>query len=162
NDRRWVLDAKYKRGYGEEERRDRFQMTAYAMAFDARRATLVYPTAVTTRPRWRLLLAGQIGSQPTTIDSIELPMSAGPAACRRDALARAAAVGARGGLRLPTLKAPEQPGPALGLPAAVGRAARGAVEGGPRLRARLSLLPAAAARPAGRDPQRPRHRRRRR
>ena len=81
--RRWVLDAKYKRGYGDEERNDRFQMTAYAMAFNARRATLVYPTAQTPRPRWRLLLAGQIGGQPTTIDSIELPMSAGPAACRQ-------------------------------------------------------------------------------
>ena len=87
--RRWVLDAKYKRGYGDEERNDRFQMTAYAMAFGAGRATLVYPTAETHRPRWRLLLAGQIGGQPTTIDSIELPMAAGPAACRhalRDAM----------------------------------------------------------------------------
>jgi 5-methylcytosine-specific restriction endonuclease McrBC regulatory subunit McrC len=80
--RRWVLDAKYKLGYGDEERNDRFQMTAYAMAFNARRATLVYPTAETERARWRLLLAGQIGGQPTTIDSVELPMSAGPAACR--------------------------------------------------------------------------------
>ena len=81
--RRWVLDAKYKRGYGDEERNDRFQMTAYAMAFGAGRATLVYPTAETERPRWRLLLAGQIGGQPTTIDSIELPMAAGPVACRQ-------------------------------------------------------------------------------
>ena len=87
--RRWVLDAKYKRGYGDEERNDRFQMTAYAMAFGAGRATLVYPTAESQRPRWRLLLAGQIGGQPTTIDSIELPMAAGPVACRqalRDAM----------------------------------------------------------------------------
>jgi 5-methylcytosine-specific restriction endonuclease McrBC regulatory subunit McrC len=80
--RRWVLDAKYKLGYGDEARNDRFQMTAYAMAFNARRATLVYPTADPPRARWRLLLAGQIGGQPTTIDSIELPMSAGPVGCR--------------------------------------------------------------------------------
>jgi hypothetical protein len=81
--RRWVLDAKYKLGYGDEERNDRFQMTAYAMAFNARRATLVYPTSDTPCARWRLLLAGQSGGQPTTIDSIELPMSAGPPDCRR-------------------------------------------------------------------------------
>src|SRR5678816_3627371 len=81
--RRWVLDAKYKLGYGDEERNDRFQMTAYAMAFNARRATLVYPTAQEPRARWRLLLAGQIGGKPTTIDSIELPMGAGSVACRK-------------------------------------------------------------------------------
>jgi hypothetical protein len=95
-DRRWVLDAKYKRGYGDEERADRFQMTAYAMAFDARRATLAYPTAETERARWRLLLAGQIGGQPTTIDSIELPMAAGPVACRRALLDAMLALGAPG------------------------------------------------------------------
>jgi hypothetical protein len=93
-DRRWVLDAKYKRGYGDEERNDRFQMTAYAMAFDARRATLVYPTADSPRPRWRLLLAGQIAGQSTTIDSIELPMALGPAACRAALLDAIVALGA--------------------------------------------------------------------
>ena len=92
-DRRWVLDAKYKRGYGDEERNDRFQMTAYAMAFNARRATLVYPTADCARPRWRLLLAGQIAGQSTTIDSIELPMALGPAACRAALLDALVALG---------------------------------------------------------------------
>ena len=92
--RRWVLDAKYKRGYGDEERTDRFQMTAYAMAFGAGRATLVYPTATTPRPRWRLLLSGQIGGAPTRIDSIELPMSAGPAPCRQALLEAMLALGA--------------------------------------------------------------------
>lgn len=94
--RRWVLDAKYKRGYGDEERNDRFQMTAYAMAFDARRATLAYPTAETERPRWRLLLAGQIGGQPTTIDSLELPMAKGPAACREALLQGILSLGGSG------------------------------------------------------------------
>ena len=42
---RWVLDAKYKRAFGVESREDRFQMCAYAVAFNADRATLVYPTA---------------------------------------------------------------------------------------------------------------------
>ena len=95
--RRWVLDAKYKRGYGDEERNDRFQMTAYAMAFNARRATLVYPTAESPRARWRLLLAGQIGGQPTTIDSIELPMAAGPVTCRAALLDAMLSLGAGGG-----------------------------------------------------------------
>ncbi len=33
NDERWVLDAKYKRDFGNESRNDRFQMCAYAIAF---------------------------------------------------------------------------------------------------------------------------------
>ena len=104
--RSWVLDAKYKRGYGDEERTDRFQMTAYAMAFGARRATLVYPTAETERARWRLLLAGQIGGQPTTIDSIELPMVAGPVACRRALLDVMMALGATGLAPPPPVRRP--------------------------------------------------------
>ena len=39
---RWVLDAKYKRDFGNESRTDRFQMCAYAIGFHANRATLVY------------------------------------------------------------------------------------------------------------------------
>jgi len=31
----WVLNAKYKRAFGNESRTDRFQMCAYAVAFDA-------------------------------------------------------------------------------------------------------------------------------
>lgn len=107
--RRWVLDAKYKRGYGDEERNDRFQMTAYAMAFHARRATLVYPTAATPRPRWRLLLAGQIGGQPTTIDSIELPMAAGPAACRAALLDAMLSLGATGDATTPSAPPVQRP-----------------------------------------------------
>ena len=104
--RRWVLDAKYKRGYGDEERNDRFQMTAYAMAFNARRATLVYPTAATPRARWRLLLSGQIGGQPTMIDSVELPMGAGPSACRQALLEAMLSLGGGGGGRAVNSPAP--------------------------------------------------------
>jgi len=78
-------------------------MTAYVMAFNARRATLVYPTAETERARWRLLLAGQIGGQPTTIDSIELPMSAGPVTCRAALLDAMLSLGAA------PVKPPKQP-----------------------------------------------------
>ena len=79
---RWVLDAKYKPDFGgDEDRHDRFQVTAYAMAFDAGRGSLVYPTGERSA-RSRLLLAGHVGGRRVTIDSIELPMSAGPGACR--------------------------------------------------------------------------------
>ena len=43
---RWVLDAKYKCEFGDESRIDRFQMCAYAVAFDADRVSLVYPMEV--------------------------------------------------------------------------------------------------------------------
>ena len=84
--RRWVLDAKYKRDFGCEDRNDRFQATAYALAFDAGRGTLVYPTAEGTCARNRLLLAGTVSEHRVTIDSIELPMAAGPEVCRRAVL----------------------------------------------------------------------------
>jgi hypothetical protein len=80
DNRRWVLDAKYKRAFGNESRADRFQMCAYAVAFDSERATLVYPTS-TGRPRRRVLLCTNVGRKKITVDSIELPMSAGPRAC---------------------------------------------------------------------------------
>ena len=81
--RRWVLDAKYKRDYGLEDRNDRFQATAYAMAFGAERASLVYPTAQGATPRFRTLLRTRVAKRRhVSIDSIELPMPAGPAACR--------------------------------------------------------------------------------
>ena len=81
--RRWVLDAKYKRDYGCEDRNDRFQATAYAMAFGAERGSLVYPTADGTTARWRVLLNSRVGRKNhVTIDSIELPMAAGPHVCR--------------------------------------------------------------------------------
>ena len=78
---RWVLDAKYKREFADESRADRFQMCAYAVAFDADRVTLVYPTAAagaTTRE----LLRTTVGGKHLLIDSLALPMAAGPEACR--------------------------------------------------------------------------------
>jgi 5-methylcytosine-specific restriction endonuclease McrBC regulatory subunit McrC len=78
---RWVLDAKYKRAFGNESRNDRFQMCAYAVAFDAERVSLVYPTALGVTPT-RTLLTTLVASRMMVIDSIDLPMSAGPAACR--------------------------------------------------------------------------------
>lgn len=81
--RRWVLDAKYKCGYGAEDRDDRFQVTAYALAFAAGRGSLVYPTAGPGAGRCRVLLREMgTGGQITAIDSVELPMAAGPHACR--------------------------------------------------------------------------------
>lgn len=79
---RWVLDAKYKRTFGNESRLDRFQMCAYALAFDADRVSLVHPTAVTGEPQQRILLQTHSGSKCITIDSIALPMEAGPEICR--------------------------------------------------------------------------------
>ena len=78
---RWVLDAKYKRGYGREDREDRFQACAYAVAFDAARGSLAYPTA-TGETRSRLLLSGHVGERRVTVDSVQLPMVRGPGACR--------------------------------------------------------------------------------
>ncbi len=78
---RWVLDAKYKRGYGDEARNDRFQMCAYAVGFSADRVTLVYPTGSGTSGNTRLLLNTIIGSHPVTVDSLELPMAKGPGCC---------------------------------------------------------------------------------
>jgi hypothetical protein len=80
---RWVLDAKYKRAFGNESRSDRFQMCAYAVAFDADRVSLVYPTAQDVMPiSVRPLLTASVGGKVILIDSINLPMSAGPRACR--------------------------------------------------------------------------------
>jgi len=82
-DMRWVLDAKYKRAFGNESRSDRFQMCAYAVAFDSDRVSLVYPTAhgVTPLPV-RTLLTAKVGSKMILIDAIDLPMRAGPKVCR--------------------------------------------------------------------------------
>jgi 5-methylcytosine-specific restriction endonuclease McrBC regulatory subunit McrC len=78
---RWVLDAKYKRAFGVESRSDRFQMCAYAVAFNAGRATLVYPTASDGEHRITTLLGVAIGGQKILIDSMILPMKSGPQAC---------------------------------------------------------------------------------
>jgi 5-methylcytosine-specific restriction endonuclease McrBC regulatory subunit McrC len=79
---RWVLDAKYKRDFGNESRSDRFQMCAYSIAFDADVVSLVYPTATKTSPtKRRPLLHATVGSKRVVIESFELPMAAGPKAC---------------------------------------------------------------------------------
>jgi 5-methylcytosine-specific restriction endonuclease McrBC regulatory subunit McrC len=78
---RWVLDAKYKRSFGAESRADRFQLCAYAVAFNADRGTLVYPTARGNEYHARRLLATTIGAKEVVIDSMELPMTSGPGAC---------------------------------------------------------------------------------
>jgi len=80
-DRRWVLDAKYKRDFGNESRNDRFQMCAYAIAFDASRVSLVYPTATTQVAFHHTLLRTSFRYRPQLIDSIALPMAKGPEAC---------------------------------------------------------------------------------
>lgn len=77
---RWVLDAKYKREFGDESRTDRFQMCAYAVAFDAVRVSLVYPTTERlVAPR--TLLSTAVNGRPLQIDSIGLPMADGPESC---------------------------------------------------------------------------------
>jgi len=80
-DQRWVLDAKYKRAFGNESRADRFQMCAYAVAFDSDVVSLVYPLAKSNYDR-RILLETVVGLKYVTVDSISLSMSAGPESCK--------------------------------------------------------------------------------
>lgn len=94
---RWVLDAKYKRDFGDESRIDRFQMCAYAVAFDADRVSLVYPVATTGAiavPRNLLTVA--LGGKQVCIDSLALPMADGPDACIVALSAVAAAIARSG------------------------------------------------------------------
>ena len=79
---RWVLDAKYKRSFGNESRNDRFQMCAYVLGFNATRATLVYPTAPEGAAGQRLLLSKLFGNAPVRVDAISLPMSDGVQDCK--------------------------------------------------------------------------------
>lgn len=79
-DQRWILDAKYKNSFGNENRTDRFQMCAYALGFDASRATLVYPNGIGETDH-RQLLRTQYGCRAVLIDAAKLPMADGPAAC---------------------------------------------------------------------------------
>lgn len=79
--KRWVLDAKYKRDFGNESRNDRFQMCAYAMGFRANRATLVYPSQESSSEDQRSLLAVDIGGTQVRIDSLAMPMASGPQKC---------------------------------------------------------------------------------
>ena len=80
DDRCWVLDAKYKRSFGNESREDRFQMCAYALAFDADVVSLVYPVSNSVYAQ-RTLLETSFGSKDVVIESINLPMDAGPDIC---------------------------------------------------------------------------------
>ena len=82
NSKRWVLDGKYKNEFGNESRADRFQMCAYAVAFDADRISLVYPGESLTRTRG--LLSTIVGAKQLTIDSLCLPMRLGPVWCRSE------------------------------------------------------------------------------
>jgi 5-methylcytosine-specific restriction endonuclease McrBC regulatory subunit McrC len=79
---RWVLDAKYKRGFGNESRQDRFQMCAYLIAFRASRATLIYPDGVGHSSSLRVLLRDILGGMTVVIDSIALSMANGPGYCK--------------------------------------------------------------------------------
>lgn len=79
---RWLLDAKYKCEFGDESRVDRFQMCTYAVVFDADRVSLVYPTSRPRGNQFRVLLSTHVGGKPLLIDSLALPISAGPEACR--------------------------------------------------------------------------------
>jgi 5-methylcytosine-specific restriction endonuclease McrBC regulatory subunit McrC len=84
---RWLLDAKYKREFGDESRVDRFQMCTYAVMFNTDRVSLVYPTATPLSVESRVLLSTQVGGKRLIIDSLALPFAAGPEVCR-SALAR--------------------------------------------------------------------------
>lgn len=79
---RWVLDAKYKRDFGNESRNDRIQMCAYAIGFRTNRATLVYPSQDILSTSYRRLLVEQFSGTNVLIDSIALPMSKGPVECK--------------------------------------------------------------------------------
>jgi len=83
---RWVLDAKYKRDFGSESRSDRFQMCAYALGFQAGRATLIYPYSDDWSTNPRQLLHTQYGSQSLVIDAMALGMESGPCICRQELL----------------------------------------------------------------------------
>lgn len=80
-DERWVLDAKYKRNFGNESRNDRFQMCAYALGFKASRATLVYPYANNDLASERVILNTEYGSKPYKLDALALPMKLGHKTC---------------------------------------------------------------------------------
>ena len=60
---RWVLDAKYKSDFGNENRNDRFQICVYAIAFNASRASLVYPSAKKIGISKRNILVTNVGGQ---------------------------------------------------------------------------------------------------
>lgn len=79
---RKVFDAKYKCDYGQESRVDRFQMCAYALAFNAQNVVLVYPSDRGLPDPYRLLLRHETPDSSFTIGSMFLSMRQGPATCR--------------------------------------------------------------------------------
>jgi hypothetical protein len=83
----WVIDAKYKLGFADESRDDRFQMCAYAVGFSAERATLAYPSGMDALAQCRLLLNADIVGHSVRVDSVELPMVKGPEACKEAIIA---------------------------------------------------------------------------
>jgi len=85
---RWVLDAKYKRGFGNEDRNDRFPMCAYAAGFQAERATLVYPTQCGRKSSRRVLLDTTYGNRPLLIESLACEIADGPERCKKTLLRR--------------------------------------------------------------------------
>jgi 5-methylcytosine-specific restriction endonuclease McrBC regulatory subunit McrC len=77
-----VLDAKYKRQYGVEDRSDRFQIATYCLAFGAGTGVLIYPIVDETQPSEnRLLLRSSLAGAPAEIRSLALPIAAGPLRC---------------------------------------------------------------------------------
>jgi len=80
---RWVLDAKYKRGFGNEDRNDRFPMCAYAAGFQAERATLVYPTQCGRQSSRRVLLDTTYGNRPLLIEHLLAKLPTVPSDAKR-------------------------------------------------------------------------------
>jgi 5-methylcytosine-specific restriction endonuclease McrBC regulatory subunit McrC len=78
----WVLDAKYKRDFGNESRNDRFQMCAYTMGFKANRATLIYPDQCEQVTAHRQLFRDTFGQVAICLDSVAIPMGKGPVDCK--------------------------------------------------------------------------------
>ena len=83
DDERWVLDAKYKRDFGNESRNDRFQMCAYALGFQASRSTLVYPYGDDNLASERVILNAEYGNKSCRLEALALPMNLGPKDCSR-------------------------------------------------------------------------------
>lgn len=79
---RKILDAKYKCDYGQESRVDRFQMCAYALAFNAQNVVLVYPSDRGQHDPYRVLLQHEASGSLFRIGSMFLSMPDGPTICR--------------------------------------------------------------------------------
>lgn len=77
---RMVLDAKYKCDFGKESREDRFQICAYAIAFDASKVALAFPEQ--SEQGVRRLLETTFGKCSISVSSMSLPMTLGPSKCK--------------------------------------------------------------------------------